>query len=74
MWEYFSTTIKTKKKIPKVLRVLNKKKTNELFKIIYYYYFTRVDVKRLTHTVPKAFICPTVPFIINKKNFYRFLQ
>ena len=31
------------------------------------YYFTRVDVKRLTYKVPKAFICPTVPFIINKK-------
>jgi hypothetical protein len=34
---------------------------------LFYYYFTRVDVKRLTYKVPKAFICPTVPFIINKK-------
>ena len=36
-----------------------------------FYYFTRVDVKRLTYKIPKAFICPTVPFIINKKNFIK---
>jgi hypothetical protein len=49
----------------------NEKSEFKLKKKPYYfiiiYYFTRVDVKRLTYQVPKAFICPTVPFIIEKK-------
>ena len=39
-----------------------------------FYYFTRVDVKRLTYKIPKAFICPTVPFIIKKKFFRAILK